>query len=104
MTVYWTVHSLPELRDMPRYQARALYRQNAWKPFRHWPIWAAFVLTLAAVVGLTALLWSLGLRDTSFPRALLRDVPTVGVPGVVLGQVRMHLVRPYLRAAREDLT
>jgi len=103
MNFYRTVQSIPELRDLPRYQARALYRQNVWKTFRRWQLWAAFVLTLAAVAGLTALLWSIGLRDT-LPEAAVRGLFAPGIPLVLFGQVRMHLVRPYLRAALKDLT
>ena len=103
MNMYWTLQSIPELRDLPRYQARALYRQNVWKPLRRWQLWAAFALTLATVAGATALLWSIGLRDT-LPELVLRGLLAIGIPGVVFEQVRMHMVRPYLRATRDDLT
>jgi hypothetical protein len=104
--VYWSVslHSAPELADLP-YRERCRLLQKVWgKVVWCWPVMLlGFVLLPAMLVGGMYLVGYLALGvGLGWPLSLLFVGGVVGPTyGFILTQVSLPIVRPYLRAARQ---
>jgi hypothetical protein len=105
MKIYWSLslHSAPELADLPYRDRRRLLWECWGKVMWRWPVLlVSFVLFPAMLVGGMFLVGYLALAvGLGWPLALLLVSSVVGPAyGFILTQVSLPLVRPYLRAAR----
>jgi len=105
MKIYWSLslHSAPELVDLPPRDRRRLLWECWGKVMWRWPVLlVSFVLLPAMLVGGMFLVGYLALAvGLGWPLALLLVSCVVGPAyGFILTQVSLPLVRPYLRAAR----
>jgi hypothetical protein len=103
MKVYWSLHSAPELADLPARDRRRLLWECWGKVMWRWPVMlVGFVLLPAMLVGGMFLAGYLALGlGLGWPLALLLVSAVVGPAyGFILTQVSLPFVPPYLRAAR----
>lgn len=104
MTLYWTLKSFPELRELESHRRKIVWELCWRQPFRHWQTWLAFMIQIVFLyVGhsIGALLDGSNQptdSDVSFPII----TPILRLAGGLIGillfiQVYARMLRSYLR-------
>jgi hypothetical protein len=95
--VYWTTGFIPELASLPVEERRRVWRKCKSQAFRHWESWAASVVFALCVVG-GPMLTGLVIWPQVHGSAFLGVLAGAPIGGVIFGQVRASMARPYIRA------
>ena len=95
--VYWTTRCIPELAHLPPEERRRVLRRCKSQAFRHWETWCALVVFgLCVVAG--PVLTGLVIWPQVHGSAFVGVLPGAIIGGFILGQVRVSMARPYIRA------
>ena len=96
MKIYWSINSVPELRDLPRHEKRLLHRE-AVLGIRY--LWRS-VAANSLVIGVMLWLWTVTPRLPP-PAGYVCVAIGLVFACIVLGQVSIQIERPILRKLRE---
>lgn len=105
MPIYWSLHTVPELANLPDKQRRAIWQACYGAAFRHWQTWAS-MLVCALCIGAgwyTSLVWS---RTVALNGLLMwLSIVLIGSLGGGLGvliyqQTLIAVLRPHFRSYR----
>ncbi len=50
MKIHWTILSIPELKTLSKKEARTKFAEHRYLPFKHWQVWAAFMIPFFIII------------------------------------------------------
>ncbi len=110
MRIYFTLNSVPELRDVSPALRRIAWHYCRRKTYRHWQTWAGLVVALAAGaaagIGLFQLIVWIDLFNrlaTHFLAGFLAGGAIVGVTILLRNLVMLNLIGPYAAEYLESM-
>jgi hypothetical protein len=92
MNIYWTLRQIPELRDLPKDQ-----RSRVWRHFYFRDYKVKMIDLLGSVAVAAPGMWLLTQVDHPTSSATLFCALSMGLILVIVGQVRLRLLRPSIR-------
>ncbi len=92
MNIYWTLRQIPELRDLPKDQ-----RSRVWRHFYLRDYKVKMINLLGSLAVVAPGMWLLTHVDHPTSAATLFCALSMGLILVIVGQVRIRLLRPSIR-------
>ena len=108
MEIYWSLKSVPELRELDRKTRTRVWRKCVWYTLLHWQMWIAGAM--GAIAGASLALLAQAIEQKLFGQRSLTSLLVCGGPAALLfgllvlalRPLEIHFARPYIRRYREQ--